>query len=193
LGLSTVHGIVNQSGGTVLVESEVGMGTTFSIYLPRISGSAADSQGEEASVAAGHLHGTILIAEDEEAVGALAERVLAAHGHRVFLTSNAAQALSTLSAEPGIDLLITDMVLPGGMQGGELADAARSIRKDLAVLYMSGYSQDSSIHGGRLDEGVSFLQKPFTSSELINKVEDTLAGRSRPARPRSQNRRRKDA
>jgi two-component system cell cycle sensor histidine kinase/response regulator CckA len=193
LGLSTVHGIVHQSGGIVLVESEMGKGTAFTIYLPRISGSVSGPGDGEKPFGARRGHGNIMVVEDEEAVGALARRVLVAHGYTVLQASSAAEALSAMSdPEQGIDLLLTDMVLPGGTQGGELADAARAMRKDLAVLYMSGYSRDSSIHGAQLDEGVNFLQKPFTSNELVAKVQEALAGRSRRVRPRSKGRRKKE-
>ena len=183
LGLSTVHGIVHQSGGAVVVESEVGKGTVFTIYVPRIAGSAGPSPGEDELPDPRRGHGRVLIVEDEGAVGALAERVLAAHGYTVLLVSNASDALPILSA-PGqkLDLLLTDIVLPAGMQGRELGDVARSAREDLRVLYMSGYSRNSIVHGGRLDEGVNFLPKPFTPQELIAKVEEVLTQHNEPAR-----------
>ena len=176
LGLSTVHGIVHQSGGTVLVDSKVGRGTVFTIYLPRVFGPIPEHPRTESPVRAERGHGRILLVEDEKAVGALAQRVLAAKGYAVVTVSTAAQAMSVLSDPArGIDLLVTDMVLPGGMQGGKLADTASGLRPDLAILYMSGYSQDANIHGGRLDAGVNFLQKPFSATALIAKVEDVLA------------------
>ena len=178
LGLSTVHGIVHQSGGTVLVDSAVGRGTVFTIYLPRVLGPTPEPVRGKKHARAERGHGNILLVEDEAAVRALAQRVLAAQGYAVVTMSTAAEAMTVLSdQERSVDLLITDMVLPGGMQGGELADRATGLRPDLAVLYMSGYSQDSNIHGGRLDEGVNFLQKPFSANGLIAKVEDALAGR----------------
>jgi two-component system, cell cycle sensor histidine kinase and response regulator CckA len=182
LGLSTVHGIVHQSGGTVLVDSEVGKGSVFTIYLPRIFGSAPERGRSEKQVPAERGHGNILVVEDEEAVGALARRVLAAQGYTVATASTAAQAMTFLSDPTrSLDLLITDMVLPGGMQGGALADTASGLRPDLAIIFMSGYSQDSNIHGGRLDERVNFLQKPFSANGLIAKVEDALARLGGPA------------
>jgi DNA-binding NtrC family response regulator len=106
---------------------------------------------------------------------------LVAHGYEVTTAANAMEAMAALADTGKIDLLLTDMVLPGGMQGGELADTAKSVHPELGVLYMSGYSRASSIHGGRLSEGVNFLQKPFTPGELVANVEDALAGRDRLA------------
>ena len=128
-------------------------------------------------------HGNILVVEDEDSVAALANRVLSSHGFTVPTASESIPALALL-ADPRyrVDLLLTDMVLPGGMQGGELAETARTVHPGLQVLYMSGYSRDSSIHGGCLDGTVNFLQKPFTPNELVAIVEETLAARERPAR-----------
>lgn len=182
LGLATVYGIIRQSGGTLVVESEVGKGTTFSIYLPRLEGVyVGDATGEE-PFRAEVGHGTVLIVEDEEAVRVLAERILTTHGYTVISVSRSAEAMNAI-LDPGqaVDLLLTDILLPQGLQGGELAEAARSVRAGLPILYMSGYSRDSNIHGGRLDEKVNFLQKPFTPTVLIQHVEEALTGRSRPA------------
>jgi PAS domain S-box-containing protein len=181
LGLSTVHGIVHQSGGTVLVDSELGRGTVFTIYLPRISAEVTGETGSDEPSRSGRGHGTVLVVEDEESVAALTRRVLVSHGYEVTTAANAMEALGALADTGKIDLLLTDMVLPGGMQGGELADTAKSVHPELGVLYMSGYSRASSIHGGRLSEAVNFLQKPFTPGELVANVEDALAGRDRPA------------
>jgi two-component system, cell cycle sensor histidine kinase and response regulator CckA len=182
LGLATVYGIVRQSGGTVTVESEIGKGTTFKIYLPRVEGTRVESSSVEEPIRIRRGYGTILLVEDEDPVRALAERVLTSSGYTVIATSRSSEAMEVISdpTRP-IDLLVTDMMLPRGMQGGELAQAARLVRKDLRVLYMSGYSRDSTIHGALLSEGVRFLQKPYTPSMLVEQVEETLAGRERLA------------
>jgi CheY-like chemotaxis protein len=182
LGLATVYGIVHQSGGTVTLESEPGKGAAFNIYLPRVEGTSVGSADIHQPPRVRRGSGTILLVEDEEPVRALAERVLASGGYTVIAASRSSEAMEVIS-DPGrtIDLLLTDLMLPYGMQGGELGEAARAVRSDLPVLYMSGYSRDSTIHGGRLGEGVNFLQKPFTPDILIEKVEETLAGQERLA------------
>jgi two-component system cell cycle sensor histidine kinase/response regulator CckA len=194
LGLATVYGIVKQSGGTVLVESEIGRGTTFTIYLPRISGEASGTTEGEKPLDSRQGHGRVLVVEDEESVAALAERVLASRGYSVITAADSNRALELLTdPRQEIDLLLTDMVLPGGLQGAELADAARAAREGLPVLHMSGYSRDAGIHGGRLSEGVDFLQKPFTPAELIARVEEALAGyEPHQARPSTKRRRGKE-
>jgi PAS domain S-box-containing protein len=182
LGLATVYGIVHQSGGTVTLESELGKGAAFDIYLPRVEGTSVGSADIQQPPRVRRGSGIILLVEDEEPVRALAERVLASGGYTVIAASRSSEAMEVLS-DPGrtIDLLLTDLMLPYGMQGGELGEAARAVRSDLPVLYMSGYSRDSTIHGGRLGEGVNFLQKPFTPDILVEKVEQTLAGQERLA------------
>ncbi len=182
LGLATVYGIVRQSGGTVTVESEIGKGTTFNIYLPRVEGSSVEPSRAEEPACVDRGHGVILLVEDEEPVRTLAERVLSSSGYTVIAASRSSEAMEVISdPDRPIDLLLTDMALPRGLQGGELAEAARLVRKDLVVLYMSGYPSDSTIHVERLKEGVHFLQKPFTPSILVKHVEETLAGRRRLA------------
>jgi two-component system cell cycle sensor histidine kinase/response regulator CckA len=182
LGLATVYGIVRQSGGTVTVESEIGKGTTFNIYLPRVEGTSIHPSSGQEPVRLRRGYGAILLVEDEEPVRALAERVLTSSGYTVTATSRSSEAMEVISdpTRP-IDLLLTDMMLPYGMQGGELAEVARLVRKDLPVLYMSGYSRDSTVHGARLGEGVRFLQKPFSPDMLVEQVEETLAGQERLA------------
>jgi DNA-binding NtrC family response regulator len=167
----------------VVVQSEVDQGTIFSIYLPRIAGAASVATERGATVRTPQGDGNILVVEDEEAVAALVQRVLAAHGYRVLTAKDAIEALAILAnPQKPLDLLITDMVVPGGMHGGELADAARLMRCGLEVVYMSGYSRDSNIHGGSLDSSVRFLQKPFTSSSLVEMVEEALAVRAQKGR-----------
>lgn len=173
LGLSTVYGIVQQSNGHISVYSEVGMGTTFKIYLPRVGGEApvlssaspaASSQGEE----------TVLVVEDESSVQGVIERVLSGNGYRVLLASDGSEALRVSGEHEGpIDLLITDLVMPG-MGGREVASRLEKSRPGLRVLFMSGYTENAISHHGVLDAGVEFLQKPFLSDALLRKVRELL-------------------
>jgi two-component system cell cycle sensor histidine kinase/response regulator CckA len=171
LGLSTVYGIVKQSGGSINVYSEHGQGSTFRVYLPRVAGpgpvvppfvpAASSTQGQE----------TILVVEDEESLRSLATRILGELGYTVLSATTAGQALNLLTAHDGpVDLLLTDVVLPGGMQGNDLAQVLTLSRPDLPVLYMSGYPRNAIVHAGRLDEGVSFLEKPFAPAALAAAV-----------------------
>jgi PAS domain S-box-containing protein len=176
LGLSAVYGIVRQSGGNVLVYSEVDKGTTLKIYLPRLAESV---DGTPPGPAVAHAPGgggeTVLVVEDEAPVRRLVARVLGGAGYRVFVAGSGPEALELLEdMEEAPDLLITDVVLPGGLQGNELAGEFVSRVPDLPVLYMSGHPRDAIVHAGRLDEGVCFLGKPFTPQGLSSKVREVL-------------------
>lgn len=174
LGLSTVYGIVKQSGGYIWVYSEPGKGTTFKVYLPRVR-----ERAEFKSVAAeipgtGRGSETILLVEDEEAVRELASRILSAKGYSVVSARSSAEAEEFLAKHDGeIHLLLTDMVMPGS-GGRELAKTISARHPRTRVLYMSGYTDNVLAQGGVLEEGVAFLQKPFTPSALVQKVRDVL-------------------
>jgi PAS domain S-box-containing protein len=174
LGLSTVYGIVKQSGGNIWVYSEVGVGTTFKIYLPRAaSGSEEYRRGAEAEGTAGGRE-TILLVEDDEMVRSMTRIILSEHGYRVLEAANGAAALSLCERnEEPIRLLLTDVVMPG-MSGRELADRLARTRPEVRVLFMSGYTDDAIVHHGVLDAGVAFLQKPFTPDALARKVRGVL-------------------
>jgi CheY-like chemotaxis protein len=173
LGLSTVYGIIKQSNGYISVWSEVGKGTTFKIYLPRVEGEvqvlssaspAASLQGDE----------TVLVVEDESAVQVVIERVLSGNGYRVLLACEGSEALRVAGEHEGpIDLLITDVVMPG-MGGREAASRLETSRPGLRVLFMSGYTDDAISHRGILETGLKFLQKPFTTDALLRKVREAL-------------------
>ncbi|HET7565549.1 MAG TPA: response regulator [Gemmatimonadaceae bacterium] len=177
LGLSTVYGIIAQSGGHVVVESDVGAGATFLIYVPRCDvqvGTAA----AETPVPTRQRTATILIVEDDAGIRALACRILSASGHVVLEAANSEQAFRIAEEHASsIDLLVTDVVL-SGMNGRELADRLRSDQQALNVLYMSGYTDDEIVHRGVRDLRHSFLSKPFTPDELRRKIQEVL---ERPA------------
>ncbi len=182
LGLSTVYGIVKQSGGYIWVYSEPGKGSTFKIYLPRVEGAAeAPSKIELAELSTRKGTETILLVEDEPAVRELARIVLAEHGYSILEAGNPqdAQVLAGNHAG-GIHLLLTDVVMPG-MSGRELAMQITSRHPNVRVLYMSGYTNNFIAENGMLEAGLSFLQKPFTPQILVQKVRETL-DRPVPAR-----------
>jgi len=177
LGLSTVYGIVKQSGGYVWVYSEVGKGTTFKIYLPRVAERAESlalvvSSQEAAPTEPGTE--TILLAEDEANLRYLARQFLEKQGYKVIEAADGAAAMQIAVAHEGvIHLLLTDVIMPG-MNGRELAQRISEIRPNTKVLYMSGYTENVIGHNGTLDAGVRLLQKPFTLRDLKSKVREVL-------------------
>ena len=184
LGLSQVYGFAKQSGGHIAVDSRLGVGSTFKLYLPR---AAAD-----AAVAAGVLHTsapvtrvadgeTILVVEDEAMVRRLSVATLEDAGYRVLAAADAAEALELIRTNRDMVLLFTDIVLPGAMDGRQLADAILADRPGLPVLFTTGYSRNAIVHGGRLDEGIDLIPKPFTSVALVARVQELLGRRRIPA------------
>ncbi len=173
LGLATVHGIVKQSGGHIEVYSELGRGTSFKIYLPRIEGTPTDRSAlTTAPVPNGNE--TILLVEDGMEVLELARTSLTSRGYTVLPASNGEQALKIVSEHAGpIDLLVTDVVMPR-MSGRELAEKLMVDRPGLKVLYMSGYTDDAIVRHGVLQSGVAFLQKPFTPVVFARKVREVI-------------------
>jgi PAS domain S-box-containing protein len=174
LGLSTVYGIVKQSGGYVWVYSEVGSGTTFKIYLPRVDDEAPAKKTHEVMTSLPHGTETVLVVEDEEIVRRMARQVLELNGYHVLEAGHGNEALEICAhyAEP-IHLLLTDVVMPQ-MGGKELADKINALRPEIKVLFMSGYTDDAIVHHGVLDPHVAFLQKPFVPSALARKVREVL-------------------
>jgi two-component system, cell cycle sensor histidine kinase and response regulator CckA len=175
LGLSTVHGIVNQSGGGISVESEPGAGTTFRIFLPATSDRAypavAPAPPPEPRAPGA---GTILLLEDEKVVRDLVRAILERDGFRVIEAAAPEEALAaSLRDRDGIDLLLTDVVMPG-MSGPDVARAIGSPERPLKVLYMSGYTDEAVIQPGLLEPGSAFLQKPFSAHELTEKIRALL-------------------
>jgi len=178
LGLSTVYGIVKQSGGNIWVYSEPGLGTTFKIYLPGVDESFEEMREKVTKEEFPRGNETILVVEDEEDVRRLAVRILERQGYRVLGASSGDDAL-VLSKEP-IHLMLTDVVMPG-MSGRQLADQLISLHPKMKVLYMSGYTDDAIVHHGVLEEGVNYIQKPFTIDGLTRKVREVLDKDSKPA------------
>jgi PAS domain S-box-containing protein len=173
LGLSTVYGIVRQAGGSIHVESAVGEGTTFNIYLKRVDELLDDRRGAEDAVS---LRGaeTILLAEDDEMVRDLTSAILRASGYRVLEAANGGAALMICERhEEEIHLLLTDVIMPE-MNGRELAQRLLDLRPSMQVLYMSGYTADAIAHHGVLDSNFPLLQKPFTPAALAHKVRSVL-------------------
>jgi len=174
LGLSTVYGIIKQSGGYILVHSEVGRGTTFTVYLPQVD--AASEEYRLSTTIQDHRQGaeTILIVEDEGTVRRTVSKILETYGYHVLEAENGGSALLICERyKKPIHLLLTDVVMPE-MSGRELADRVASHRPDLKVLYMSGYTDDVIVHHGVLDEGTAFIQKPFAADVLARKVREVL-------------------
>ena len=172
LGLSMVYGFVKQSGGHVEIESEIGQGTTIRLYLPRASREAEPAAPVSTAMPKGDE--TILVVEDEPEVRAVVMHHVGGMGYQLLEAADATAALSILATPQTIHLLFTDVVLPGGMSGRELAEEARRIRPGLKVLFTSGYTSDAIVHHGRLDDGVDFLAKPYKRAELAQKLREVL-------------------
>jgi PAS domain S-box-containing protein len=178
LGLSQVYGFVRQSAGHVRVYSELDEGTTVKIYLPRYVGADEQVEAAEPARAANGAIGTetILVVEDDEALRSYTVETLTELGYRVLAATNGAAAIDILDSGADIDLLFTDVVMPGGVNGRQLADEAVRRRPGLKVLFTTGYTRNAIVHHGRLDPGVEMIGKPFSSDELTRKVRAVLDG-----------------
>jgi nitrogen-specific signal transduction histidine kinase/FixJ family two-component response regulator len=182
LGLSTVFGIVQQAGGSIWVHSELGVGTTFKIYLPRVD--ADTTAASTSATAITNLRGTetLLLVEDEDQVRAVARDILRRSGYHVIEARNAGEALLLAESARVIDLLLTDVVMPQ-MSGPTLAKRLAAGRPEMKILCMSGYTDDSIVRHGVLDTTIAYLQKPFTHDTLTRKVRQVLDQGS-PSEPR---------
>jgi CheY-like chemotaxis protein len=180
LGLSTVYGIVKQSGGYIWVYSEPGVGTTFKIYLPRVS-APCDAAETAAGPRAARGSETVLLVEDEPTVRSLAQKVLERHGYRVLSARNSADAVRLATGRPQpIPLLLTDVVMPGG-SGPALAERLRADWPELRVLFMSGYTEYAAERAALVGPGSGFLEKPFLPDALARKVREMLDDGPLPA------------
>jgi len=174
LGLSQVYGFVKQSGGQVKIYSEIGEGTTIRIYLPRAHVAASAVGDSETPLLLSRGNETILVVEDEADVRSYLVETLSDLNYEVHAASDGASALALFnSGSVRVDLLLTDIVMPG-MNGRQLADEMRERKSGLKVLFMTGYSRNAIVHQGRLDPGVSLLQKPLTQALLAAKIRDVL-------------------
>ncbi len=173
LGLSMVFGFVKQSDGHVTVYSEEGRGTTIKLYLPRALRQPDEARNIETS-SPGARDECVLIVEDDTDVRTLAVNLIDDLGYRVLEAGDGKAALGILERERRIDLLLTDVILPGGMNGDEIARRAPEYQPDIKIMFMSGYSHDALIHQGRMDDSVVLLQKPFRRAELAVKLREAL-------------------
>jgi signal transduction histidine kinase/DNA-binding response OmpR family regulator len=177
LGLSMAYGFVKQTGGHFRIYSEVGVGTTVKMYFPRTF-AAETTPARLSDVAPAGGTETILVVEDDPAVQGTVVEMLGSLGYRVLKADNATDAYGIIKSGLPIDLLFTDVVMPGPMRSPELARQARALLPNLAVLFTSGYTQNAIVHGGRLDPGVELLSKPYGRDQLARKIRHLLANRS---------------
>jgi CheY-like chemotaxis protein len=174
LGLSMVYGLVQQSGGNVTVDSELGRGTTFRLYLPRLAEEVRPTPAPAIARAPGGGSETVLLVEDAGSLRELIREILTGQGYRVLEAEAAEPALAIASEHPGpIELLLTDVVMPG-MSGAELAHRLRALRPETRVLFMSGYTDDVMLRRGVLAEEEALIQKPFDSAALLGRIRETL-------------------
>ena len=181
LGLAMVYGFAKQSQGHVSIYSEVDRGTTVRIYLPRMARLEHETLPAPVRAIIGNGEGElVLLVEDDEMVRSFARDRVVSLGYRVVEAASGPEALQRLAEHPDVALLFTDVVMPGGMSGRELADAARASRPGLRVLYTSGHTENAIVHHGRLDPGVLLLGKPYRRAELAEKLQQALGHRRDP-------------
>ncbi|MDH6269275.1 PAS domain S-box-containing protein [Rhizobium sp. SG_E_25_P2] len=180
LGLSMVYGFVRQSNGHIRIYSEVGVGTTIRMYLPRSEASEEMSALSLAPLQGGHE--TILLVEDDDAVRETGVALLRDLGYSVLTARDAASGLAVIESGATIDLLFTDVVMPGPMKSTELARRAQAMLPGLAVLFTSGYTQNSIVHDGKLDSGIDFISKPYGRDQIARKVRQVLDAAHEPQR-----------
>lgn len=173
LGLSMVYGFLKQSGGHLKIYTEVGHGTTMRLYLPRTM-QVEENLANRVMIAATGGTETVLVVEDDDGVRETSVALLTDLGYRVLKARDAQSGFTIIESGAQVDLLFTDVVMPGPMRSTELARRAKALYPDLAVLFTSGYTENSIVHGGRLDAGVELLSKPYTREALARKVRHVL-------------------
>lgn len=174
LGLSTVYGAVKQNNGFITVNSEIGTGTTFNIYFPRFTGKSEDVEADIKSIPIKCGNETILIVEDDPIILKLTDKMLVSLGYKALVANNPEEAINVINSNNGnIDLIITDVIMPG-KNGRDLINEIKSIYPSVKYLFISGYTSDIIAKQGIIDQGVNFLQKPFSIKEISNKVHEIL-------------------
>jgi CheY-like chemotaxis protein len=177
LGLSMIYGFAKQSGGQVRIYSEVDQGTTVCLYLPRHNGAALEAEAisDLAEAPRAEQGETVLIIDDEPTVRMLVTEVLEDLGYTAIEAADGPSGLKVLQTDTRIDLLITDVGLPGGMNGRQVADAARETRPGLRVLFITGYAENAAVGNGYLDAGMQVLTKPFVMEALASRIREMIA------------------
>jgi CheY-like chemotaxis protein len=166
-----IHGFLRQSGGQIRVYSEDGQGTTMCLYLPRHVGALDDEEIEHSSAIRETGAGeTVLVIDDEPTVRMLIVEVLVEAGYAALEAEDGPSGLKILDSGVRVDLLITDVGLPGGMNGRQVADAARASRPDLKILFVTGYAENAAVGNGHLEPGMEVITKPFVMADLADKI-----------------------
>ena len=174
LGLSMIHGFVRQSGGQVRVYTEEGQGTTMCLYLPRYVGELEEDEVPTTAIPDDGDGRTVLVIDDEATVRMLVVEVLEDAGYTAIEADDGPSGLRILQSNAQIDMLITDVGLPGGLNGRQVADAARESRPDLKVLFITGFAENAAVGNGHLAPGMAVVTKPFVMTELGNKIAEML-------------------
>jgi two-component system, cell cycle sensor histidine kinase and response regulator CckA len=173
LGLATIYGLVKQHNGHIWVYSEVGKGSVFKIYFPIVDGVPVAEIGPDCALQLQPpSDGLLLLVEDDTCVRNLVAELLKSYGYNLMVAENPKQALA-ICRKHSIDLLLSDVIMPD-FNGPELYSEMQKFAPDLKVLYMSGYTFNVIVHNGELDEGINFIQKPFTARELVDKIASVL-------------------
>jgi CheY-like chemotaxis protein len=175
LGLSMIYGFAQQSGGAVRIYSELGQGTNVCIYLPRHWGEAEQKNqlADTAEIPRGDGE-TVLIVDDEPTVRMLVAEVLSDLGYNALEAEDGASGLKVLNSDARIDLLVTDVGLPGGLNGRQVADAGRSVRPGLKVLFITGYAENAVLSHGHLDPGMHVMTKPFAMDAIATRIRELI-------------------
>jgi len=178
LGLSMIYGFARQSGGQVRIYSEPGQGAMVCLYLPRHLGPTeqAEPSPDLSDAPRAAAHETVLVVDDEPIVRMLVSEVLEELGYRAIEAADGVAGLKVLGSDTRIDLLVTDIGLPGGMNGRQVADAARRHRPDLKVLFITGYAENALISHGHLEAGMHVLTKPFAMEALASRIREIIKG-----------------